>query len=68
MVTTGSHTVVGGLGEAMAALLVCKGVRCELDTIGPPDVLLLAGTLPTPHGRYGASTAKIAERSKYRLC
>ncbi len=38
-----------------------KGVRCELDSVGP-DAFLLAGALPTLHDRYGISTAKIVEK------
>ena len=54
-------------GEAVAALLMRKGVRCELDSVGLPDAFLLAGALPTLHDRYGISTAKIVEKIKYRL-
>ncbi|MBO1997371.1 hypothetical protein J4730_10700 [Klebsiella pneumoniae] len=46
----------------MAALLMRKGVRCELDSVGLPDAFLLAGALPTLHDRYGISTAKIVEK------
>ncbi len=67
VVTAENHTAVGGLGEAVAALLMRKGVRCELDTVGLPDAFLLAGALPTLHDRYGISTAKIVEKLKYRL-
>ena len=47
VVTAENHTAVGGLGEAVAALLMRKGVRCELDSVGLPDAFLLAGALPT---------------------
>ena len=67
VVTAENHTSVGGLGEAVAALLMRKGVRCELDTVGLPDEFLLAGALPTLHDRYGISTAKMVEKIKYRL-
>ena len=67
VVTAENHTAVGGLGEAVAGLLMRKGVRCELDTVGLPDAFLLAGALPTLHDRYGISTAKIVEKIKYRL-
>ncbi|STV41265.1 putative transketolase [Klebsiella pneumoniae] len=62
VVTAENHTAVGGLGEAVAALLMRKGVRCELDSVGLPDAFLLAGALPTLHDRYGISTAKIVEK------
>ena len=47
-------------GEAVAALLMRKGVRCELDSCS--DAFLLAGALPHLHDRYGISTAKIVEK------
>ena len=50
--------------RAVAALLMRKGVRCELDSVGLPDAFLLAGALPTLHDRYGISTAKVAESLK----
>ncbi|MBJ3234499.1 transketolase family protein, partial [Salmonella enterica subsp. enterica serovar Typhimurium] len=67
VMTAENHTSVGGLGEAVAALLMRKGVRCELDTVGLPDEFLLAGALPTLHDRYGISTAMMVEKIKHRL-
>ncbi|MFQ9622658.1 MAG: hypothetical protein ACLR17_12925 [Enterobacteriaceae bacterium] len=64
--TAENHTSVGSWGGGRA-LLMRKGVRCELDTVGLPDEFLLAGALPTLHDRYGISTAKIVEKIKYRL-
>lgn len=67
VITAENHTCIGGLGEAVAALLMRKGVRCELDTIGLPDEFLLAGALPTLHDRYGISTAMMVDKIKHRL-
>ncbi|EMY5154319.1 transketolase family protein, partial [Escherichia coli] len=66
-VTAENHTCIGGLGEAVAALLMRKGVRCELDTVSLPDEFLLAGALPTLHDRYGISTAMMVNKIKHRL-
>lgn len=67
VVTAENHTCIGGLGEAVAALLMRKGVRCELDTVSLPDEFLLAGALPTLHDRYGISTAMMVNKIKHRL-
>ncbi|QSD34796.1 transketolase family protein [Pectobacterium brasiliense] len=62
-----NHTCVGGLSEAVAALLMRKGVHCELDVIALPDEFLHAGALPTLHDRYGISTVAMVEKIKKRL-
>ncbi|WP_038910860.1 transketolase family protein [Dickeya dadantii] len=67
VITAENHTCVGGLGEAVAALLMRNGVRTEFDTVGLPDAFLHAGALPTLHDRYGISTAMMVEKIKSRL-
>ncbi len=67
VMTAENHTCVGGLGEAVAALLMRHGVRAEFDTVGLPDEFLHAGALPTLHDRYGISTAAMVEKIKRRL-
>ncbi|MCO7262973.1 transketolase family protein [Dickeya zeae] len=67
VITAENHTCIGGLGEAVAALLMRKGVRTEFDTVGLPDEFLHAGALPTLHDRYGISTAMMVEKIKQRL-
>ncbi|WP_038900890.1 transketolase family protein [Dickeya dadantii] len=67
VITAENHTCVGGLGEAVAALLMRNGVRTEFDTVGLPDAFLHAGALPTLHDRYGISTAMMVEKIKHRL-
>ena len=62
VVTAENHTVVGGLGEAVAATLLISGVAPTFRMIGLPDAFLEAGALPTLHDMYGLSVAKIAER------
>lgn len=55
-----NHTVVGGLGEAVAGALVRANVRpAAFHQIGLPDEFLDAGALPTLHDRYGISTDAI---------
>ena len=60
-----NHTVNGGLGEAVAALLLREGVRPPLfRQVALPDQFLDAGALPTLHDRYGISTAAMTARIK----
>nr|WP_246020759.1 transketolase family protein [Paracoccus subflavus] len=56
VVTAENHTVIGGLGEAVAGTLLTHGVTPPFRMIGLPDRFLDAGALPTLHDRYGIST------------
>ena len=62
VVTAENHTVVGGLGEAVAATLLTAGVTPTYRMIGLPDAFLEAGALPTLHDRYGISTDAMIRR------
>jgi transketolase len=55
VVVAENHTVIGGLGEAVAGLLLRAGVAPKFRHIGLPDEFLAAGALPTLHDRYGIS-------------
>lgn len=59
-----NHTVVGGLGEAVAGVLLRNGVTPAFRQIGLPDEFLDAGALPTLHDRYGISSKAMAENLK----
>lgn len=61
VVVAENHTVIGGLGEAVARVLVSNGFSGRFRHIGLPDEFLDAGALPTLHDRYGISTAKVVE-------
>jgi len=50
-----NHSVIGGLGEAVAGVLMREGIHCAFRQIGLPDKFLDAGALPTLHERYGIS-------------
>jgi len=54
-----NHSVVGGLGEALARIFLLEGVAPKFRHIGLPDQFLDAGALPTLHDRYGISTSEI---------
>ena len=55
VVVAENHTVIGGLGEAVAGVLLRAGVTPKFRHIGLPDEFLAAGALPTLHDRYGIS-------------
>ena len=65
VVVAENHSVVGGLGEAVASTLMQHGVQpAGFKLAGLPDAFLDAGALPTLHDRYGISTEKLATRIK----
>ena len=52
-----NHSIVGGLGEAVAGELMRSGIHPpSFRQIALPDAFLDAGALPTLHDRYGIST------------
>ena len=64
VVVAENHTIIGGLGEAVAGLLMRSGVHPAFRQIALPDEFLAAGALPTLHDRYGISTAEVARQIK----
>jgi transketolase len=64
VVVAENHTVVGGLGEAVAGVLLREGVAPKFRHIGLPDEFLLAGALPTLHDRYGISAEAMSASIK----
>ena len=64
VVVAENHSIMGGLGEAVAGLLLRSGVTPVFRQIALPDAFLDAGALPTLHERYGISTAAVAARIK----
>lgn len=64
VVTAENHTVVGGLGEAVARTLLTNGVTPTFRMIGLPDEFLEAGALPTLHEMYGLTVTQIAGKIK----
>jgi len=65
VVVAENHSVVGGLGEAVASSLMQNGVApARFRLAGLPDAFLDAGALPTLHDRYGISTEVLGQRVK----
>ncbi|MGZ5179483.1 MAG: transketolase family protein [Ramlibacter sp.] len=65
VVVAENHSVVGGLGEAVASALLRHRVQpAGFQLAGLPDAFLDAGALPTLHDRYGISREALAARIK----
>jgi transketolase len=64
VVVAENHSEIGGLGEAVAALLMRSGTHPAFRQIALPDEFLAAGALPTLHDRYGLSTAAVTAAIK----
>ena len=68
VVVAENHSVIGGLGEAVAGLLMREGVvPARFRMLGLPDAFLDAGALPTLHDRYGISVEKMGATLKQWL-
>ncbi len=65
VVVAENHSVIGGLGEAVASTLLRHRVRpAGFQLAGLPDAFLDAGALPTLHDRYGISRQTLGARIK----
>jgi transketolase len=65
VVVAENHSVIGGLGEAVASTLLRHRVQpAGFELAGLPDAFLDAGALPTLHDRYGISQEALAARIK----
>jgi transketolase len=64
LIVAENHTIVGGLGEAIAGLLLRSGLTPTFRQVALPDEFLDAGALPTLHDRYGISADAVARQIK----
>lgn len=65
VVVAENHSVIGGLGEAVASALLRHNVQpVGFKLAGLPDEFLDAGALPTLHDRYGISREVLGQRVK----
>jgi transketolase len=68
VVVAENHSVVGGLGEAVASTLLRHRVQpAGFELAGLPDAFLDAGALPTLHDRYGISREALGARLRLWL-
>jgi transketolase len=56
VVVAENHSIVGGLGSAVAEALAEAGCHCRLRRVGVPDTFAEAGSLPFLFDRYGLSS------------
>lgn len=61
VVTAENHSIIGGLGSAVAELLMEAGVRTGFSRIGVRDVFAEGGTTPYLLERYGLTAEAIAK-------
>ncbi|MCY4208861.1 MAG: transketolase family protein [Roseovarius sp.] len=64
VVAAENHSIIGGLGEAVAGVLLRNGVNAQFRQIALPDEFLDAGALPTLHDQYGLSARAVTEKVK----
>jgi transketolase len=64
VVVAENHTILGGLGEAVAGLLLRSDITPTFRQIALPDEFLDAGALPTLHDRYGLSAEAMSKSIK----
>jgi transketolase len=65
VVVAENHSIIGGLGEAVATVLMREGVHPPaFRQVALPDAFLDAGALPTLHDRYGISTDAMSKSIK----
>jgi len=62
VVVAENHSTIGGLGEAVAGVLMRAGVHPTFREVALPDAFLDAGALPTLHDRYGISTQALVSK------
>jgi transketolase len=68
VVVAENHSIIGGLGEAIAGALLRAGVAPRrFSQVALPDAFLDAGALPTLHDRYGISATAMTENIKRQL-
>lgn len=67
VVVAENHSIVGGLGEAIAGLLLRSRLAPKFLSVALPDAFLDAGALPTLHDRYGISTQSMTQTIRANL-
>jgi transketolase len=67
VVVVENHSIIGGLGESIASLLIRNRLAPHYIQVALPDEFLDAGALPTLHDRYGISTKSLTDTIKNNL-
>ena len=67
IITLENHSVIGGLGSAVAETIALAGLSVSLKKIGMPDKFLECGSVAHLTDKYGLSVQRIVEAAKAML-
>ncbi len=67
IITLENHTVIGGLGSAVADAICRAGLAARLKKIGAPDAFMECGSVPYLTDKYGLSARHIAQAAREAL-
>jgi transketolase len=67
VVTCENHTVIGGLGSAVAEAAATQGIRMTLRRVGVPDVYATCGSTAYLFQKYGLDSSAIAQETRQLL-
>jgi transketolase len=67
VVTVEEHSVLGGLGEACAAVLMQAGIHVPFKIVGFPDEYTITGSQPEIFNHYGISAPRLAQTARVLL-
>ena len=65
--TLENHTLIGGLGSAVADALCREGVPVRITKLGLPDRFLECGSVPYLTEKYGLSVSRIVQAARLAL-
>lgn len=63
VITVENHTIIGGLGSAVAEAIAEAGLACPLRRVGIADVFAESGSRPYLFGKYGLGVQRIVEEA-----
>jgi transketolase len=64
VITVEDHNIIGGLGDAVAAVIAESGIGCKFKKLGIPDVFAALGTPEELYEHYGYDAAGIIRTLK----
>jgi transketolase len=67
LVTAENHVVTGGLGTAVADILVARGISQRLIKVGIPDQFIECGSVPSLQAKYGLLSRDIVAKVRAAL-
>jgi transketolase len=64
IITLENHTIIGGLGDAVASVICSAGLSVKFKKIGVPDCWMECGSVPYLTDKYGLSARHIAQAAR----